>query len=198
MQVCWRELYWTREMESHTSVLSTFFIAGLLTGVVLDSGDGVTHICPVYILYCRSADGSCTGLGRWSHTHLSCLHSLLQVCWRELYWTREMESHTSVLSIKVSHFYANKYHYSHAVVIRITLYYMHTRHCWARHHQLSHQGSLQLCISNLSILPPWHARPMPERGRHTSTVRNVKMALLEKIVLLLHPHVDVPYSLVVT
>ena len=32
----------------------------------------------------------------------------------------------------------------------------------------------------------------------TSTVRNVKIALFEKIILLLHPHVDVPYSLVVT
>ena len=31
-----------------------------------------------------------------------------------------------------------------------------------------------------------------------STVRNVEIALIEKIVLLLHPRVDVPYSLVVT
>ena len=30
--------------------------------------------------------------------------------------------------------------------------------------------------------------------RHTSTVRNVKITLFENIVLLLHPHVDVPYS----
>ena len=34
-------------------------------------------------------------------------------------------------------------------------------------------------------------------ARHRTTVRNVKISLFEKIVLLLHPHVDVPYSLVV-
>lgn len=28
--------------------LTLRFCAGLLTGVVVDSGDGVTHICPVY------------------------------------------------------------------------------------------------------------------------------------------------------
>ena len=34
--------------------------------------------------------------------------------------------------------------------------------------------------------------------RHTTMVGNVKIALSENIVLLLHPRVDVPYSLVVT
>ena len=33
---------------------------------------------------------------------------------------------------------------------------------------------------------------------HRTMVRNVKIALFGKIVLLLHPHVDVPCSLVVT
>ena len=36
------------------------------------------------------------------------------------------------------------------------------------------------------------------RARLTSTVRNVKIARFEKIILLLNRHVDVPYSLVVT
>ncbi len=40
--------------------------------------------------------------------------------------------------------------------------------------------------------------PPGQPARHTSTVRNIKKALFEKIVLLVHPHVDVPYSLVVT
>ena len=51
------------------------------------------------------------------------------------------------------------------------------------HFGMSHQG--------LALLPG-------HRTRHTSTVGNVKIALSEKIVLLLHPRVDVPYSLVVT
>ncbi len=42
-----------------------------------------------------------------------------------------------------------------------------------------------------------NALPRPiDSGRHTSTVGNVKIA--EKIALLLHPHVDIPFSLVVT
>ena len=42
-----------------------------------------------------------------------------------------------------------------------------------------------------------HDQGLPA-ARLTSTVRNVKITLFEKIVLLLHPHVDVPYRLVVT
>ena len=34
--------------------------------------------------------------------------------------------------------------------------------------------------------------------RHTTPVGNVKIVISQKIVLFLHPHVDVPYSLVVT
>ena len=53
-----------------------------------------------------------------------------------------------------------------------------------------------------STLSPYCHFGMHDQGlpttsaRHTSTVRNVKIALFENIVLLLHPHVDVPYSLV--
>ena len=43
------------------------------------------------------------------------------------------------------------------------------------------------------------AWPLPcQRARHTSTVGNGKLGISEKIALLLHPHVDVPYSFVVT
>ena len=43
------------------------------------------------------------------------------------------------------------------------------------------------------------ACPLPRHsGQHTSAVGNVIIAISENIVLLLHPHVDVPYSLVVT
>ena len=37
-----------------------------------------------------------------------------------------------------------------------------------------------------------------DSGRNTSTVGNVKIALSEKIAILLHPHVDIPFSLIVT
>ena len=35
-------------------------------------------------------------------------------------------------------------------------------------------------------------------GQHTTEVGNVNIALPENIALLLHPHVDVPWSLIVT
>ena len=57
---------------------------------------------------------------------------------------------------------------------------------------------------NSTVLPSRYfgrhpnALPRPiDSGRHTLTVGNVKIALSEKIALLLHPHVDIPFSLVV-
>ena len=54
-------------------------------------------------------------------------------------------------------------------------------------------------IKNIAILPLWHACSKPARRQdNVRGIRNVKIARFENIVLLLHPHVDVPYSLVVT
>ena len=53
-----------------------------------------------------------------------------------------------------------------------------------------------------STISPYCHFGMNDQGlpaaRLTCAVRNVKIALFEKIILLLHPPVDVPYSLVVT
>ena len=55
---------------------------------------------------------------------------------------------------------------------------------------------------NSTVLPSFHFGVNPQgfaAARPTwPAYGNVKIVLSEKIVLLLHPHVDVPYSLVVT
>ena len=53
-------------------------------------------------------------------------------------------------------------------------------------------------ISLLGHPPPMLCRGQINVAGITATVEHVKIALSEKIALLLHPHVDVPYSLVVT
>ena len=60
-------------------------------------------------------------------------------------------------------------------------------------------------FNSVAISVLWHALPRHNRGQinvggigPTPSVGNVKIALSEKIALLLHPRVDVPLSLVVT
>ena len=53
-------------------------------------------------------------------------------------------------------------------------------------------------FNSVVIFPIWNESPrlgrsLPgQRARHTSTVGNVNIALSEKVVLLLHAHVDFP------
>ena len=58
---------------------------------------------------------------------------------------------------------------------------------------------IQQCCHLANLAGTANALPRPiDSGRHTSTVGNLKIALSENIALLLHPHVDIPFSLVVT
>ena len=53
-------------------------------------------------------------------------------------------------------------------------------------------------LCTLALTAKAFSRPDLKRGRNTPPVGNVKIALSEKIALLLHPHVDFPCSLVVS
>ena len=56
-------------------------------------------------------------------------------------------------------------------------------------------ASNHICRPGLGL----NVRPVQgPSGRHTATVGNVTISLPENIALLLHPHVDAPWSLVVT
>ena len=53
-------------------------------------------------------------------------------------------------------------------------------------------------FNNAAIFPVWHVLPMLHHDQINVTAGNLKIALSEKITLLLDRHVDVPCSLVVT
>ena len=53
-------------------------------------------------------------------------------------------------------------------------------------------------FNSAAIFPVWHEMPRLRRGQINVAGMKLEMALSEKIALLLHRHVDIPCSLVVT